>query len=99
MILYLRKVYKIMDDFDKYINSIVNNIENTKLNKIKNNIYLSNEQIEILKRNEIDYLKFNNMSELIFEIEDLLNSGYDSEELEDLSAKLQEINYYNNTNK
>ena len=70
-----------MDDFDKYINSIVNNIENTKLNKIKNNIYLSNEQIEILKRNEIDYLKFNNMSELIFEIEDLLNSGYDSEEL------------------
>ena len=39
------------------------------------------------------------MSELIFEIEDLLNSGYDSEELEDLSAKLQEINYYNNTNK
>ena len=90
-----------MSDLDNYINSIVNdiNIENTKLNRIKNNIYLSNEQIDILKRNDIDYLKFNNMSELIFEIEDLLNNGYDSEELEDLSIKLQEINYYNNTNK
>lgn len=90
-----------MSDLDKYIDSIVNSIdiENTKLNKIKNNIYLSNEQIGILDRNGIDYKKYNSMSELIFDIEDLLNSGYDSEELEDLSVKLQEINYYNNTNK
>lgn len=90
-----------MTDLDKYIDSIVSSIdiENTKLNKIKNNIYLSNEQIGILDRNGIDYKKYNSMSELIFDIEDLLNSGYDSEELEDLSVKLQEINYYNNTNK
>ena len=90
-----------MEDLDKYIDSIIGDIdiENTKLNKIKNNIYLSNEQIDILNRNGIEYKKFNSMSELIFEIEDLLNNGYDSEELEDLSVKLQEINYYNNTNK
>ena len=90
-----------MNNLDEYIKSITNSIdiENTKLNKIKNNIYLSNEYIDILQRNGINYLKYNNMSELIFEIEDLLNNGYDSEELEDLSIKLQEINYYNNTNK
>lgn len=90
-----------MNNLDEYVKSIIENIdiENTKLNRIKNNIYLSNEQINILKSNGIDYLKCNNMSELIFEIEDLLNNGYDSEELEDLSIKLQEINYYNNTNK
>ena len=90
-----------MSDLDKYIDSIVSSIdiENTKLNKIKNDIYLSNIQIDILNRNGINYKKYNSMSELIFEIEDLLNNGYDSEELEDLSVKLQEINYYNNTNK
>ena len=90
-----------MSNIYDYINSITNDIdiENTKLNKIKKDIYLSNDQIDILNRNGIDYLKFNSMSELIFEIEELLNNGYDSEELEDLSIKLQEINYYNNTNK
>ena len=90
-----------MSEFDKYIYSVVDDIdiEKTKLNKIKNNIYLSNNQIDVLKRNGIDYLKFNYMSELIFEIEELLNNGYESDELEDLSLRLQEINYYYNINK
>ncbi|MDD6878686.1 MAG: hypothetical protein PUD59_00440 [bacterium] len=77
----------------------LSDIENTKLNKIKNNIYLSNNQIDILKRNNINYLKYNNLSELIFDIETMLNDGLTDEELEYLSQTLQELNYYNYTNK
>ena len=74
-------------------------IENTKLNKINNNIYLSNNQIDVLKRYNIDYLKYKDISELIFEIETILNSGFYNPELEELSLSLSELNYYNNTNK
>lgn len=83
-----------MDEFD-----ILLDFENTKLNKIKNNIYLSNNQIEILKRNNIDYLKYRDVRELIFDIEDLLNNGYGDLELEEVSIFLSEFNYYNNTDK
>ena len=39
------------------INDILNNIDfdNNKLIKINNNLYLTNNQIEILKSNNIDY--------------------------------------------
>lgn len=86
-----------MKEFD--LNKILEDIENTKLNKIKNDIYLSNNQIEILKRYNINYLKYSNISSLIFEIEEILNEGLGDEDLESLSLSLQELNYYNNTNK
>lgn len=84
---------------DFNLDDIISDIENTKLNRIKNNIYLSNNQIDILNRKNIDYLKYNNLSELIFDIESILNDGVEDEELEYLSQSLQELNYYNYTNK
>ncbi len=78
---------------------ILIDIENTKLNKIKNNIYLSNKEIEVLKRYNIDYSKYNDMSSLIFEIESILNDGLGDVDLEEVSDSLQEFNYYNNINK
>lgn len=86
-----------MEEFN--IDEILMDIENTKLNKIKNNIYLSNNQINVLKRNNIDYLKYDDLSRLIFDIEEMLNEGYEDMELEELSIALSEFNYYNNTNK
>ena len=77
---------------------LVGDIENTKLNKIKNNIYLSKKQIDILKKYNINYLKYNSLSDLIFDIEEILNEEiYDDLDL--VSQELQEFNYYNNTNK
>lgn len=77
---------------------LVGDIENTKLNKIKNNIYLSNKQIDVLKKYNINYLKYNSLSDLIFDIEEILNEEiYD--DLDSVSQELQEFNYYNNTNK
>lgn len=86
-----------MDNID--YDSLIPDIEKTKLKKIKNDIYLSDAWIEILERYDIDYRKYNSISALIFDIEEILNSGVESNELEELSRDIQEFNYYNNTNK
>lgn len=64
-----------------------------------NGIYLSDNQIEVLKRYDIDYSKYSSLSSLIFEIEEILNNETDIEDLEEVSQRLSELNYYNNTNK
>lgn len=86
-----------MDNID--YDSLIPDIEKTKLKKIKNDIYLSDAWIEILERYDIDYRKYNSVSTLIFDIEEILNSGVEANELEELSRDIQEFNYYNNTNK
>ena len=86
-----------MDNID--YDSLIPDIEMTKLKKIKNDIYLSDAWIEILERYDIDYRKYNSVSALIFDIEEILNSGVEANELEELSRDIQEFNYYNNTNK
>ena len=86
-----------MDNID--YDSLIPDIEKTKLKKIKNGIYLSDAWIEILERYDIDYRKYNSISALIFDIEEILNSGVEANELEELSRDIQEFNYYNNTNK
>ena len=86
-----------MDNID--YDSLIPDIEKTKLKKIKNDIYLSDAWIEILERYDIDYRKYNSVSALIFDIEEILNSGGEANELEELSRDIQEFNYYNNTNK
>lgn len=86
-----------MDNID--YDSLIPDIEKTKLKKIKNDIYLSDAWIEVLERYDIDYRKYNSVSALIFDIEEILNSGVEANELEELSRDIQEFNYYNNTNK
>ena len=60
------------------------------LKQRKNGIYLSDEQINILEKYNINYLNYNNINELIFYIEDYLNNSY---------MELEDLDYYNNTNK
>lgn len=70
------------------------------LKQRKNGIYLSDEQINILEKYNINYLNYNNINELIFYIEDYLNNNYmELEDLESVSEALSNFNYYNNTNK
>ena len=83
------------------INELTNAVYNEK-SRIKmrgNGIYLSDNQIEVLNRYNINYKKYNSLSSLIFEIEEILNEEVDVDDLEDVSAKLSELNYYNNTEK
>ena len=77
---------------------VMKTFEDMKLNRINDNLYLSNKQIEVLKKYEIDYNK--DIDSLIYEIEDILNDSYEELfDLEELSRELSEFNYYHNTKK
>lgn len=86
---------------DVDINKLINNVYDDKnMTKMRGNgIYLSDNQIEVLKRYDIDYKKYISLNSLIFEIEEILNEEVDASDLEEVSSRLSELNYYNNTNK
>lgn len=83
------------------IDSLTKDVYNDKsMIKMRGNgIYLSDNQIEVLKRYDIDYKKYISLNSLIFEIEEVLNEEVDASDLEEVSSRLSELNYYNNTNK
>ena len=64
-----------------------------------NNIYISDKQYEILLKYNINVDNYKNINTLLYDIEEILNSGSDFEDLEWVSQTLSEYNYYNNTNK
>lgn len=65
-----------------------------------NNIYISEEQNDILKKYDININNYLDISSLIYDIEDILNNSVDSlEDLEWVSESISEYNYYNNVNK
>lgn len=82
------------------IKNILNNIdfENNKLIKINNNLFLTNNQINILKRYDINYTISNSLRDLMLKIEEILDYE-EIEELEILLEELQNRQYYENTNK
>lgn len=83
------------------IDSLTKDVYNDKsMIKMRGNgIYLSDNQIEVLKRYNINYKKYISLNSLIFEIEEILNEEVDASDLEEVSSRLSELNYYNNTNK
>lgn len=83
------------------IDSLTKDVYNDKsmIKMRENGIYLSDNQIEVLKRYDIDYKKYISLNSLIFEIEEILNEEVDASDLEEVSSRLSELNYYNNTNK
>jgi len=67
----------------------------------KGNIYLSDYQINILRKYDINYENFSNITSLLLAIEEVLNNDFDENmfDLEEISAYLAQMNYYNNTTK
>ena len=72
--------------------------KNMSMNKINDRLYLSNNQIDILNRYDIEH-KSKTIEELLFELDEILNDNNDYEDLEKLSLELAEFNYYYNTKK
>jgi len=68
------------------------------LKRRENNMLLSDYQIAILNRFGIDYRNYNNVKDLVFEIENCLDDDFD-EELDLVSSQLSEYIYYNETKK
>jgi hypothetical protein len=72
--------------------------EKSFLKRRENGLMLSDNDIEILERNGINYLEATNLENLIFMIEEALEEE-ENEELDSLNIKLGEYNYYNYTEK
>ena len=70
-----------------------------KMNSFGNNIFLTNFEIEILEKYNIDYKNRLNLKSIIFEIEEILNEDSSLEDLEIISKSIAERDYYLNTNK
>ena len=81
------------------INKLVEEIDFEKnMHKSINNMLLTENQIDVLNRYNIDYNRCNSMSELLYYIDECLNV-IDAEDLEKVSLEIAETNYYMNTNK
>ena len=74
------------------------NYKELLLNRRENGLLLSDYQVAVLNRNGIDYKTYNNVRELLFEIENYLDDDFD-EELDLVSSQLSEFIYYNDTKK
>lgn len=73
------------------------------LKKINNNLMLDEYEISVLKRYDIDVSKCSSLREVSLLVERFMNNfELDSEEVDELDyilEKLQERDYYENTNK
>lgn len=68
------------------------------LKRRENNMLLSDYQVSILNRNGINYIKYINIHDLLFDIEECLYDEYD-DELDLVGSQIQEFIYYNETKK
>ena len=66
--------------------------------EVKQGIFLSEYQIEVLRRNDIKYEDFCSVNELMYFIDDILDEC-DDEELDIVYNEIMEFNYYSNVNK
>lgn len=70
-----------------------------KMHKVRENgIYLSDEQIEILNRYDINYQNCSSVMQLIYLIDEVMEEEI-IEELDEIATFLEEHKYYYNTNK
>ena len=82
------------------IKELLNSIDfnKNKLTKVNDKLMLTNYQIEVLKRFDITPENYSSLSSIICDAEEVYEETLD-EELDVILSKLQERNYYENTNK
>lgn len=87
-----------MEKFEEINIDVEINPEYTMMKKVNKDLYLSEEQMDILKSYDIDYMKYTNLKDLIFDLEEMVNEIGD-DVLENLLDVLSERDYYENYNK
>lgn len=66
----------------------------------KKGLLINQNDIYILDKYNFDYKKYSNLSSLIFDIDNYLNTSIeDNEDLEEVLIRLSEFHYYNETKK
>ena len=71
-----------------------NLINENKINKINDHIYLTNKQIEVLNNHQVNYQDCHDLKELLFLIDDI-----DDEEIDEIALEISELDYYQYTKK
>ncbi|MBQ3306797.1 MAG: hypothetical protein IJG68_01230 [Bacilli bacterium] len=85
-------------DIDKLVSEM--DFTSNQLQRINQNILLTNHEIEILSRYHIEYQKCKSLKEVIWEIENILEDmDIVDEDLDLISQTISERDYYENTNK
>lgn len=87
-----------MDDYIKEVSNSLN-FDEFSLVKVNNNLFLTKREIEVLTRYNIDYQNCNDIHMLMYLIDECLDEGSETEDLENISIDISERNYYMNTNK
>jgi len=67
--------------------------------EIKKGLFLSDYQIEVLMKYDINPYKCSGIEDLIFQIDEVLEDDDTLDDLENVSREISEFNYYSNTNK
>ena len=88
-------------DYD--IDEIVSNMDFTSGSLVYcgNGLMLTNREIDVLKKYNIEYSKCSSLKEILYEVEEIINDG-DGDDIDDLdyiSSSIAERDYYQNTNK
>lgn len=83
-------------DINKLVSEI--NFNDNFIGYQKNDIILTNREIAILNTNSIDYKSLSSVSELLYEIDEVIDEDF-SDELEELAKDIADRNYYLNTRK
>lgn len=84
----------------KEIETIANSTDySKKFLKDYNGLLITEEQVEILNRYDIDINKCGSLTEILYLIDEVLDTDSDAIDLEWVADTLQERNYYENTNK
>jgi len=88
-----------MENID--IDSIVSTLdfEKNSLKTCSNGLLLTNYEISVLEKYNIDYNRTKSLKEILFLIEEVLNEELVDEDLENISLSIAERDYYMNTNK
>lgn len=88
-----------MKDFD--IEKIVSelNFSGNSLNDFGNGILLTNYEVDILNKYNINFKRCIDLKEILYFIESLLNEDNSLDDLEEISKSISERDYYSNTNK
>lgn len=91
---------ELINNIDDVISSIENDFTANSFVNMPNGLMLTNREISVLRRNNINISKCFTLKQILYEIEEVISdSDYVDEELDYVSSSIAERDYYQNTNK
>lgn len=86
---------------DEEIKKIADSLdfESGMLQRCSNGLMLTNYEIQVLDKYNIDYNSVSSLKEIIYLVEEMLNEDSSLDDLENISLTISERDYYMNTNK